>query len=127
MNKMDEWLNFSGMLIGIGVILLVGSGSIAVAESDPPLPKGPHRDVVEETCTACHSAAIILQNRMTRKRWDETITWMQNEQGLMDLTPQIRKQILDYLETVQGMASPAGKPSPKTHRMYEYDYPPNPL
>ena len=97
------------------------------AETEPELPKGPHRDVVEETCTACHSAAIILQNRMSRKRWNETITWMQDEQGLMELPPVTRTQILDYLETVRGMASPAGKPSPKTHRMYEFDYPPNPL
>ena len=107
--------------------LVLGSAMTVFAEAEPELPKGPHRDVVEETCTACHSAAIILQSRMNRKRWDETITWMQDEQGLMDLPPQTRKQILDYLETVRGMASPAGKPSPKTHRMYEFDYPPNPL
>ncbi len=28
---------------------------------------------------------------------------------------------------MRGMASPAGKPSPKTRRMYEFDYPLNPL
>jgi hypothetical protein len=116
----------------ITMILLAGglvlcSALTVFAEAEPDLPKGPHRDVVEDTCTACHSAAIILQNRMNRKRWDETITWMQDEQGLMDLPSQTRSQILDYLETVRGMASPAGKPSPKTHRMYEFDYPPNPL
>jgi Quinohemoprotein amine dehydrogenase A, alpha subunit, haem binding len=122
---MSEWLKFSGIMVG--VVLFIGSVLTAIAEIDPQLPKGPHRDVVEETCTACHSAAIILQNRMSRKRWDETINWMQNEQGLMDLSPQVRKQILDYLEDIRGMASPAGKPSPETHRMYEYDYPPNPL
>jgi len=105
--------------------LVLGSALTVFAEAEPELPKGPHRDVVEETCTACHSAAIILQNRMNRKRWDETITWMQKEQGLMSLSQKVRNQILDYLESVQGMASPAGKPS--THRMYEYDYPPNPL
>ena len=114
----------------VAIALLTGGlvlGSALTGEAEPMLPNGPHRDVVEETCTPCHSAAIILQNRMTRKRWDATITWMQNEQGLMDLSPQTRKQILDYLEAVRGMASPAGKPSPKTHRMYEFDYPPNPL
>jgi len=125
MNKMNVSLKFSGLLAGTA--LLFGSALTAVAESEPLLPQGPHRDVVEETCTACHSAAIILQNRMSRKRWDETITWMQNEQGLMDLSAQVRKQILDYLEDVRGMTSPFGKPSPETHRMYEFDYPPNPL
>ncbi len=29
------------------------------------------------------------------------------------------------LEAGRGMASPAGKPSPKTRRMYEFDYPPH--
>ena len=114
----------------IAVILLTSGlflGSVQRVAAEAELPKGPHRDVVEATCTACHSAAIILQNRMSRKRWDETITWMQDEQGLMDLPPNTRNQILDYLETVRGMASPTGKPSPKTHRMYEFDYPPNPL
>jgi Quinohemoprotein amine dehydrogenase A, alpha subunit, haem binding len=107
--------------------LVLGSALTAFAEDESALPQGPHRVVVEETCTACHSAAIILQNRMSRKRWDETITWMQNEQGLMDLSAQVRKQILDYLEDVRGTTSPFGKPSPETHRMYEFDYPPNPL
>jgi len=120
---MNEWLKISGMV----AILFLGSTLTAGAESEPGLPKGPNRAVVEETCTACHSAAIILQNRMNRKRWDETITWMQNQQGLGDLSLNTRNQILDYLEAVQGMASPADKTSPKTQRMYEYDYPPNPL
>lgn len=118
-------MKLSGIVVG--AILLFESVSLAVAESEPILPKGPHRDVVEETCTACHSAAIILQNRMNRKRWDETITWMQDEQELMDLSTKVRNQILDYLEAVRGMASLAGKPSPQTHRMYKFDYPPNPL
>jgi hypothetical protein len=120
---MNLWFKISGMMIG-AVLLLA---STAIAENDPPLPEGPNQAVVEETCTPCHSAAIILQNRMPRKRWDETITWMQDEQGLMALSSQTRNQILDYLETVRGMASPAGKPSTKTQRMYEFDYPPNPL
>ncbi len=97
------------------------------AETDAPLLKGPHRDVVEETCTPCHSAALIVQNRMTRKRWDETITWMQEKQGLEELTSAIRNQILDYLEAVQGLVLPAEESQPRTRRMHEYDYPPNPL
>ncbi len=113
--------------IFLSVGFVFGPALTSFAETEPGLPDGPHRDVVEETCTACHSAAIILQNRMNRKRWDETITWMQEEQGLMDLPSETRTQILDYLETVRGMASPAGKPSPRNHRMYEFDYPPNPL
>ncbi|MFQ5451518.1 MAG: hypothetical protein ACE5E9_12895 [Nitrospinaceae bacterium] len=92
--------------------------------SEKELPAGEGRQLVEETCTACHSARIILQNRMTRKRWDETLTWMQEKQGLPELKPGVRKQILDYLAKHQGME---GKSGPARKGMYDYDYPPNPL
>ncbi|NIQ01989.1 MAG: hypothetical protein GWM98_17615 [Nitrospinaceae bacterium] len=64
---------------------------------------------------------------MSRSRWDETITWMQKEQGLWELDRELRNQILDYLETVRGPGSPADKKRPQASHMYEYHYPPNPL
>lgn len=36
-------------------------------------------------CTACHSADIIIQNRLDRDAWIETIRWMQRTQNLWDL------------------------------------------
>lgn len=111
----------------MAAVVLLGWAFTVSAETDPILPEGPNRAVVEETCTACHSAAIILQNRMSRQRWDETITWMQDKQGLGMLSPKIRIEILDYLEAVQGIDSPADTPAPKAKRIYDYDYPPNPL
>ena len=110
----------------MGVIIVLWP-HLVMAEKDIPLPAGPSRNIVEETCTPCHSAALILQNRMTRQRWDETITWMQEKQGLGGLPPGTRNQILDYLETVRGLSSPAEDPLPRTHPMYKYHYPPNPL
>jgi hypothetical protein len=94
------------------------------AWADTELLPGAERDLVIETCTACHSSAIIRQNHMSRKRWDETITWMQEKQGLMDLSPEIRKRILDYLSEAQGVGSKSADPVKK---IYDYDYPPNPL
>ncbi len=72
-------------------------------------------------------AARIVQNRMTRKRWDERITWMQKKQGLGEWTLAIRNRIPDYREAVQGLVLPAEESQPRTRRMYEFDYPPNPL
>ncbi|HCD66886.1 MAG TPA: monoheme cytochrome C [Bacteroidetes bacterium] len=40
---------------------------------------------VVTNCTSCHSAKIITQNRMSAERWNETIKWMQETQGLWDL------------------------------------------
>jgi len=54
-------------------------------------------DLVRANCTACHSAKLITQNRMSREAWDKTIIWMQETQKLWDLGPNHEK-ILDYLE-----------------------------
>lgn len=36
-------------------------------------------------CTTCHSAKLILQNRMNKERWHATIRWMQETQNLWPL------------------------------------------
>lgn len=54
--------------------------------------------IVKATCTACHSAKLVTQNRATRDGWLEMIRWMQETQKLWDLGPNEAK-ILDYLAT----------------------------
>ncbi len=54
-------------------------------------------EIVKANCTGCHSAALVIQNRMTRDTWLETIRWMQKTQGLWPLTTN-ETIILDYLE-----------------------------
>ena len=53
-------------------------------------------EIVRASCTACHSAKLITQNRMSRENWKKTIVWMQETQKLWDLGPNEDK-ILDYL------------------------------
>lgn len=53
-------------------------------------------DWVRGTCTACHSAKLITQNKASRAGWLEMIRWMQATQGLWDLGDK-EKTILDYL------------------------------
>ena len=62
-------------------------------------------ELVVKNCTVCHSADIILENHMSRKAWDKTITWMQKEQGLWELNKEVRKIILDYLAKTQGIST----------------------
>ena len=52
--------------------------------------------VVRSSCTSCHSAQLIIQNRSTREGWEEIIRWMQATQGLTDLGDR-EPMILDYL------------------------------
>lgn len=54
-------------------------------------------EIVKANCTACHSAALVTQNRMNRVTWLETIRWMQETQGLWPLATN-EAIILDYLE-----------------------------
>jgi hypothetical protein len=53
-------------------------------------------DIVRGTCTACHSAKLVTQNRATREGWEEMIRWMQASQGLWDLGAN-EPAILNYL------------------------------
>lgn len=101
-------------------------GELVSAGGTQGLAPGDGRDLIIENCTACHSTMIILQNRMTRDRWDETITWMQKEQGLWILQKEVRKKILDYLAKAQGPEDQTA-PRERTGKMYRFDYPPNSL
>ncbi|WP_456441814.1 monoheme cytochrome C [Psychroserpens sp.] len=40
---------------------------------------------VVNNCTNCHSSKLVTQNRMSTERWNTTIKWMQETQGLWDL------------------------------------------
>ena len=51
---------------------------------------------VVNNCTNCHSAKLVIQNRMNRERWVETIRWMQKTQNLWDLGDQ-EEIIVNYL------------------------------
>ncbi|WP_092647758.1 cytochrome C-552 [Jannaschia faecimaris] len=72
------------------------------AELDPELgnlPIGPGAEDTYYQCVACHSTAIIRQQRLTDDRWDYLWTWMIKEQGMQEPEPEIAEQILTYLKT----------------------------
>lgn len=56
----------------------------------------PNLKLVIATCTSCHSAKLITQNKATREGWQSMIKWMQKTQGLPDLGKS-EPRILDYL------------------------------
>jgi len=49
-------------------------------------------------CTSCHSAKLVMQNRMSAERWHATIRWMQETQKLWPLGEN-EDIIVDYLVT----------------------------
>ncbi len=53
---------------------------------------------VVNNCTNCHSAQLVIQNRMDKERWVSTIRWMQKTQNLWDLGAN-EEVIVNYLVT----------------------------
>ena len=64
------------------------------------LPPGTGREEVFYTCNACHSLKLVQQQGMSRARWDDTLAWMVEEQGMEEIEDaSTRDRILDYLST----------------------------
>jgi len=80
-------------------LMIVHGGILpAVAQDDyEALPDGEGKDLVYGICSACHSFKLVAQQGMTRKKWDKTLDWMYEQQGMPRLEPEIESQVLDYL------------------------------
>jgi len=83
------------------------------AGSGPALAAGPGADLVQANCGACHSLALVTQNRMSRERWLSTIRWMQAKQGLWELGD-AESEIVDYLARYYGVTEPRWRRKPLT-------------
>ncbi|MSR12842.1 MAG: hypothetical protein EXR84_13845 [Gammaproteobacteria bacterium] len=62
----------------------------------------PGWQLVQSTCTTCHSSQIIVQNSGSREVWQSRIVWMQETQGLQQLAADVETTILDYLAANYG-------------------------
>ncbi|PWG61567.1 aldehyde dehydrogenase [Spiribacter halobius] len=82
------------MLAGLAALLLALPAS---AQDAGPLPPGEGRTLVRALCSACHSIRLVTQQGKSRERWDSTLDWMVEEQGMMEPGPENREVILDYL------------------------------
>jgi cytochrome c len=83
------------------VMLLVLSVQPALAGPDAgpweDMPPGEGRRETYAICSACHSMQLVEQQGMTRGQWDETLTYMVEEQGMAPLERTLLDRILDYL------------------------------
>jgi hypothetical protein len=86
------------------------AGAIAYDPNDqtprpPVLPAGPHQDVFDVNCIACHSTRLIMtQPSFPEKTWGETVHKMVDKYGAK-LTPEMEKQIVQYLVAVKGQGN----------------------
>lgn len=67
-------------------------------ESPEEFTAGPGRDETFYTCTACHNFKLVAQQGMSRQRWDEIITMMNEKHGMPLPDAKDRETLLNYLE-----------------------------
>ena len=75
---------------------------------------------VVSNCTSCHSAKLLTQNRMSAARWDETIKWMQETQGLWELGGN-KEIIINYLVTNYPFKKKGRRPKLENIEWYELE------
>lgn len=107
-------------------LLLLFTASIASAQetdNDTGLIIADGWNTVRSTCTECHSAQLITQNSGSRAVWLSRINWMQETQGLQELTPEVEEIILHYLELNYGPKQASRRPAIPSHLMPANPYP----
>ena len=107
------------VLIGLGISTLALSIQAKEKTTYDPITGfviAEYYEIVRAHCTACHSAKLVTQNRMTRENWLATIRWMQKSQGLWPLGDQEPK-ILDYLESHYSPIAVSRRPPIPAHLM----------
>jgi len=67
------------------------------AAADCELPAGSGREEVCTYCLACHSLAIVTQQRLSERVWDDVLVWMVEEQAMPMIPAKERDLILHYL------------------------------
>ena len=78
--------------------LLLASATTAAADNDPVtgLARAEGVELVGAHCLVCHSSRLIVQNRMSREGWLQTIRHMQKNHNLWPLG-EAEDLIVDYL------------------------------
>ncbi len=74
------------------------------------LPPGPGRAEVEAACYACHSADLLVQQRLTEKQWTATVEKMMRWGS--DVPAEQKDVIIRYLSRHFGRRTASRPPKP---------------
>jgi hypothetical protein len=61
------------------------------------LPRTPGYEEIAARCSACHSLALVMQQRQTKAGWAAVIDRMVARQGMAAPEPQVRSAVIAYL------------------------------
>lgn len=82
-------------------------------ERQEDYPDAPGREQTFYACIACHGFKIVAQQGQTRQQWSDTLDWMTQKHKMPPLDGELRKIVLDYLETAfPQRAAPGGWKNP---------------
>ena len=90
------------LVLSAATLLLTQASSVQEIDSFTGLKMTAGWLQVQATCTECHSAQLISQNSGSREVWKSRLRWMQDTQGLGQLTINLEDTILDYLASNYG-------------------------
>ena len=97
-------------LIGLAAAAFAQPQTFTPREESPEeFAAGPGRDEAFYTCTACHNFKLVAQQGMTRQRWDEIITMMNEKHGMPLPDAKDREALLNYLETAYPPRAPESR------------------
>ena len=75
------------------------SGYTPSEENPEQFPVGPGREETFYACTACHNFKLVAAQGMSRRQWEDTLSWMTQRHGMPSLEGIERERVLSYLET----------------------------
>jgi cytochrome c5 len=78
----DDWGKTVGVMIEKGAKVATADLPILVtylAQTHGPVPDGPGKSILLNTCTMCHDLKRIRQGRRSSEEWEETLISMLNE------------------------------------------------
>ena len=82
-------------------------------ERQEDYPEGAGREQTFYACIACHGFKLVAQQGQSRQQWDDTLNWMTQKHGMPPIDGEMRKIVLDYLETAfPPRTAPRGRPNP---------------
>jgi len=70
---------------------------VPVGSTLESLPAYEGRNEAFAFCSYCHSMRLVAQQGMDREEWAETLDWMTEEQGMVELPEEVRERVLNYL------------------------------
>jgi Quinohemoprotein amine dehydrogenase A, alpha subunit, haem binding len=106
-------LSFRHFAAASGAALLLAAGAGKVLAQDNPLPDGPGKTELMQTCTLCHAIDAVTQRHRSPDEWVTTVNRMQGMGAQMDDAQ--KATILAYLNTNLGTGpAPASAAAPAT-------------